>query len=69
MTKEEKLRRTIKSRQALLDYDNKTMATYMHMSQSTWNRRLMKPEIFTVKELFRLEQVLKIKLMQLEGNG
>lgn len=69
MKETEKLRRTIKSRQAYLDYDNKTMACYMHMSPSSWDRRLRKPEILTFKELILLEKVLKIKLMQLEVDG
>ena len=69
MKEKEKLRRTIKARQAFLAYDNKTMACYMHMSPSSWDRRLSNPEIFTFKELLLLEKVLKIKLMQLEVNG
>lgn len=66
MTDFQKVRRTIKSRQAMLGYKNADMACLMHMSLPKWNRRLQKPEMITVEELIRLEKVLKIKLLEVE---
>ena len=64
MTDSQKVKRTIKSRQVMLGLSNSDMACHMHMSLSSWNRRLSKPETLTVKELLRLEAILKIKLLE-----
>ena len=58
------VRQAIKSQQVRLGYKNEEMACWMHMSIASWNRRLSKPETFTVKELIRLEAILKIKLLE-----
>lgn len=64
MTESQKVRQTIKSQQVRLGYKNDEMACWMHMSIASWNRRLNKPETLTVKELIRLEAILKIKLLE-----
>lgn len=64
MTDSQKVRRTIKSRQVMMGLSNSDMACRMHMSIASWNRRLSKPETLTVKELLRLEAILKIKLLE-----
>lgn len=67
MTDSQKVRRTIKSRQVMLGLSNSDMACHMHMSLSSWNRRLRDPRTLTVEELIRLEKVLKFKLLIEEG--
>lgn len=69
MTDSQKIRRLIKGRQAMMGYSNSEMACYMHMSLSSWNRRLKDPRILTVKDLIRLENVLKFKLLEVKING
>ena len=59
----EEVKRSIRSRQELLGYSNQEMACRMHMSLSSWNRRMRNPAVFNVGELIRLEQVLSFKLL------
>ena len=66
MTDSQKVKRAIKSRQVMMGLSNSDMACRMHMSLPTWNRRLSKPETLTVKELLRLEKILKFKLLEKE---
>ena len=47
----------------LLGYTNQEMACRQHMSLSSWNRRMRNPAALNVKELIRLETVLKFKLL------
>ena len=68
MTDSQKVRRTIKSRQVMMGLSNSDMACYMHMSLSSWNRRLRDPRLLTVKELIQLEKVLKFKLLNEDGS-
>ena len=66
MTDSQKVRRTIKSRQVMMGLSNSDMACHMHMSLSSWNRRLKHPEGLTLQELLRLEKILKFKLLEKE---
>ena len=59
---EDKLRKRIKSRQALYELSNADMAVKMHMSLQQWERRLTKPGKLSYDELLRIEKVLKMKI-------
>jgi len=63
MKTSEEVKRTIRSRQDLLGYTNQEMACHMHMSLSSWNRRMRNPAALNVKELIRLEKILSFKLL------
>ena len=63
MKTSEEVKRSIRSRQELLGYSNQEMACRMHMSLSSWNRRMRTPSVLNVSELIRLESVLKFKLL------
>lgn len=57
------VKKTIRSRMELLGYTNQEMACRMHMSLSSWNRRMRNPAVLNVRELIRIEAVLKFKLL------
>lgn len=61
--REEALRRSIKSGMALKDYGNPEMATRMHMSVSSWERRLREPRLLRYPELCDLERILSIRIL------
>ena len=58
------VRKLIKSRQAYLGISNEDMACQMHMSLSSWNRRMRTPDRITVAELCKLEKILKLNLLE-----
>ena len=60
------VKKQIKARQVMLGLSNSDMACHMHMSLSSWNRRLRHPEGLTLQELLRLEKILKFKLLEKE---
>lgn len=65
MTKEEiALRRRIKAGQNMYAMSNPEMATRMHMSLSSWERRLSQPGKITYLELCQLNKILKTNLMK-----
>lgn len=57
------LRRKIKALQVLYDIDNAKMATKLHMSQRSYERRLSDPESIKIADIVRLEQVLHTELL------
>lgn len=61
------VKKQIKARQVMMGLSNSDMACHMHMSLSSWNRRLKHPEALTLQELLRLEKILKFKLLEKEG--
>jgi len=67
VSKEETLRRKIKSGQAMYDLSNSDMAAKMHMSLPSWERRLMNPGKISFLELCRLDQILHMNLMNMNG--
>ena len=58
------VKRLIRSRQAFLGYSNEYMAVKMHMSLSSWNRRMREPSEIKVKDLLKLEKVLNTELIR-----
>ena len=63
------LRRKIKALQTLYDINNEKMATKLHMSQRSYERRLSDPESMKVADIIRLEKVLHTDLLNVEkGN-
>ena len=63
MRTSEEIKRCIRSRQDLLGYSNQEMACRMHMSLSSWLRRMRNPGVISVEELIRLEKVLSFRLL------
>ena len=61
---EERLRKKIKSQQALYGYSNPDMAVKMRMTMHAWNDRLMHPRMFKLLELLRLQDVLHINVFE-----
>lgn len=60
---EKKLRKRIKSGQALHGISNQDMAIKMHLSLPQWERRLSHPGKLTYLELMKIDKILKLKLM------
>ena len=63
MNTSDEVKRNIRSRMELLGYTNQEMACRMHMSLSSWNRRMRNPSSINVSELIKIENVLKFKLL------
>ena len=57
------LRRLIKSGQAMMGYDNETMAKGLGFSsKGAWEYKLRYPERIKVQELQQIERLLKIRI-------
>ena len=59
---------TIRYGMQLYGYNRADMVAALHIGTDTWTRRLRKPEDFTLAELRRLSQKLRIPLTSLLDN-
>ena len=60
--KAREIKAKIVGRMAYIGIDNKEVAVRMGMHIRTWQRRLKNPGDFTVKELEKVQKVLKVEL-------
>lgn len=66
MTRAARITKSIRVYQAMHDMTNAQMAILMHMSEPTWKRKKGNPDLFTCKELIRLEDKTKIQIFAKE---
>lgn len=59
----ETMKRRIRARMVFLGLNGEEMAARMHLSQSSWSRRMRFPGRITVDDLIRIEKILKCKLL------
>ena len=66
MNRSEIIGREIRAGQSRMRLRQADIAVKLRMSLATYNRRLNKPERFTLENLLKLEKVLKIELLNPE---
>lgn len=59
----ETMKRRIRARMVFLGLNGEEMAARMHLSTSSWSRRMRFPGRITVDDLIRIEKILKCKLL------
>ena len=57
------LRRLIKSKMELYGEDAISISTKLHLTRSAWYKRLEKPERMRFEEMWKLENILHLELI------